>query len=69
VTLPLRKGDVFVFCSDGIFEAMDEEGQEFGAQRLCEVVREYRHQSARRLSMRCLTRSPTFQRGAPRQTT
>ena len=43
VTLPLRKGDVFVFCSDGIFEAMNEEGdEEFGALRLCDVVREYR---------------------------
>ena len=33
ITLDLRLGDVFVFCSDGIFEAFDEAGQEFGAGR------------------------------------
>ena len=29
--VPLAAGDVFVLCSDGIFEAFDEAGQEFGA--------------------------------------
>jgi phosphoserine phosphatase RsbU/P len=38
VTLGLEAGDVFVFCSDGIFEAFDEEGREFGARRIIEVV-------------------------------
>jgi sigma-B regulation protein RsbU (phosphoserine phosphatase) len=38
IALPLRKGDVFVFCTDGIFEAMDREGREFGAARLIEQV-------------------------------
>jgi sigma-B regulation protein RsbU (phosphoserine phosphatase) len=38
VTLPLVKGDVFVFCSDGVFEAMNEAGEELGASRLMEVV-------------------------------
>jgi sigma-B regulation protein RsbU (phosphoserine phosphatase) len=35
---PLEAGDVFVLCSDGIFEAFDEAGQEFGAHRVIEVV-------------------------------
>jgi sigma-B regulation protein RsbU (phosphoserine phosphatase) len=35
---PLEAGDVFVLCSDGIFEAFDEAGQEFGANRVIEVV-------------------------------
>ena len=47
VTLPLRTGDVFVLCTDGIFEATDADGQEFGGRRLCDVVRAHRHQSAR----------------------
>jgi sigma-B regulation protein RsbU (phosphoserine phosphatase) len=29
---------VFVFCTDGVFEAFNEEGQEFGAGRIIEVV-------------------------------
>src|SRR5687768_4007745 len=66
VTLPLKKGDVFVFCSDGIFEAMNDEGQEFGAERLCEVVREYRHQGARGIVDAIFDAVTAFQRGAAR---
>ncbi|MGH9312700.1 MAG: PP2C family protein-serine/threonine phosphatase, partial [Vicinamibacterales bacterium] len=38
ITLPLATGDVFVFCTDGIFEAFNAEGEEFGEDRLVEVV-------------------------------
>lgn len=38
VTVPLAVGDVFVLCSDGIFEAFGEHGQEFGAPRVIDVV-------------------------------
>lgn len=38
VTYPLAPGDLFVFCSDGVFEAMNAEGEEFSAGRLMEVV-------------------------------
>jgi sigma-B regulation protein RsbU (phosphoserine phosphatase) len=47
VTLDLHAGDVFVFCTDGIFEALNEEGVEFGALRLAEVVSQARTQPAR----------------------
>lgn len=36
--VPLAAGDVFVLCSDGIFEAFDEQGQEFGAARVIDVI-------------------------------
>jgi sigma-B regulation protein RsbU (phosphoserine phosphatase) len=45
ITLPLTAGDVFVFCTDGIFEAFNAEGQEFGAERVVAVVAE--HQDGR----------------------
>ena len=35
---PLAAGDIFVLCSDGIFEAFNEENQEFGAQRVIDVI-------------------------------
>ena len=38
VTFPLAAGDVFVFCSDGVSEAMDRKGEEFTSTRLLEVV-------------------------------
>jgi phosphoserine phosphatase RsbU/P len=46
VTFPLNAGDTFVFCSDGVFEAFNEEGTEFGARRLLDVVRNVRDLSA-----------------------
>ena len=38
VSLALHAGDVLVFCSDGVFEAMNGAGQEFTAERLMDVV-------------------------------
>ena len=43
----LVAGDVYVFCSDGIFEANDDRGREFGVQRLTSVVLESRKLPAR----------------------
>ena len=47
VTIQLARGDVFVFCTDGIFEALNEDGVEFGAARLADVVSRHRERSAR----------------------
>ena len=38
VTFSLQAGEVYVFCTDGVFEAMNELGQEFTAARLLDVV-------------------------------
>jgi sigma-B regulation protein RsbU (phosphoserine phosphatase) len=47
IRLDLRPNDLFVFCTDGIFEALNPKGTEFGARRLCEVIDVAREQSAR----------------------
>jgi serine phosphatase RsbU (regulator of sigma subunit) len=49
VAFELSCGDVFVFCSDGVFEANDGIGREFGAQRLLQVVERSRHLTAREI--------------------
>jgi sigma-B regulation protein RsbU (phosphoserine phosphatase) len=49
VSYPIKTGDVFVFCSDGVFEAMNRQGEEFGASRLMEVVKKTRKRSAREM--------------------
>src|SRR4030095_626747 len=46
VSFDLAVGDVFVFCSDGVFEANDALGREFGSQRLLAVVTAARDQPA-----------------------
>ena len=38
VTFSLQAGEVYVFCTDGVFEAMNELAQEFTAARLLDVV-------------------------------
>ena len=38
LTIALRAGDVLVFCSDGVSEAMNGAAQEFTSERLMEVV-------------------------------
>jgi sigma-B regulation protein RsbU (phosphoserine phosphatase) len=38
ISFALHHGDLFVFCTDGVFEAMNEEGGEFTASRLIDVV-------------------------------
>jgi phosphoserine phosphatase RsbU/P len=49
VSYPLAPGDVFVFCTDGVFEAMNENGLEFGSRNLIDVVRENGGRSAREI--------------------
>ena len=47
VSYALHPGDVFVFCTDGVFEAMNADSQEFTAERLLEVVGHSRDLPAR----------------------
>ena len=46
ITFALHAGDLFVVCTDGVFEAMNAQGQEFTAARLLEVVAGLRDQPA-----------------------
>ncbi|MFH1009941.1 MAG: GAF domain-containing SpoIIE family protein phosphatase [bacterium] len=42
----LRSGDVLIFYTDGVTEARNDEGEEFGVRRLLDLVRSYRDLSA-----------------------
>jgi sigma-B regulation protein RsbU (phosphoserine phosphatase) len=45
--IALHQDDVFVFCTDGVSEAMNEAGEEFGSARLSDIVAKNRQISAR----------------------
>jgi sigma-B regulation protein RsbU (phosphoserine phosphatase) len=47
VTYALHAGDVFVFCTDGVFEAMNANGEEFTAARLVDIVTRSRDLTAK----------------------
>jgi sigma-B regulation protein RsbU (phosphoserine phosphatase) len=42
ITYALHAGDLFVFCTDGVSEAMNASGQEFTSARLLDVVTTHR---------------------------
>jgi sigma-B regulation protein RsbU (phosphoserine phosphatase) len=46
VAFDLRAGDLFAFCSDGVFEAMDARGNEFGSARVLQTLHAARGGSA-----------------------
>ena len=45
--IPLEQGDVFVFCTDGIFETVNDDNEVFDAKRVCDVIRAHHHETAR----------------------
>jgi phosphoserine phosphatase RsbU/P len=47
LSFQLSRGDAYVFCTDGVFEANDGLGREFGAERLLKVVGDNKDRSAR----------------------
>ena len=49
MTFALGTGDCFVFCTDGVFEAMNAAGEEFGSARLIEVIGGARGLAAREI--------------------
>jgi sigma-B regulation protein RsbU (phosphoserine phosphatase) len=49
LTLPLTGDNVFVFCTDGVSEAMNAQSEEFTSTRLVDVVKRVRHLAAREI--------------------
>jgi len=65
ITLPLHPGDVFVFCSDGVSEAMNERQEEFTQPRLIEVVKDARSQPASAIVQRIVSAVAEHRAGYP----
>jgi phosphoserine phosphatase RsbU/P len=65
VTFGLHRGDVFVFCTDGVFEAMNAEGHEFGNSRVIEIVRASHALSSREIVDRIFAAVEAFRGDTP----
>jgi len=61
--LRLEKGDVILACTDGITEAMDRSGDEYGLERLTKTVTKYRQQKAEEIVKDVLIEVDEFSRG------
>jgi serine phosphatase RsbU (regulator of sigma subunit) len=62
--MALHAGDQFVFCSDGVFEAMNVNSEEFGAARLIAVVERTRQLAPRAIVNEIFGAVETFRAGA-----
>jgi sigma-B regulation protein RsbU (phosphoserine phosphatase) len=67
VSFELRADDVWIFCSDGIFETWNAAGEEFGAEGIIKAVRENRDKPARDIVSAVFGAMQAF-RGAEEQT-
>lgn len=59
----LEPGDIVVACTDGITEAMDRSGEEFGRERLVDLVARERHADAGQIVDTVLAEVDEFSRG------
>ena len=64
-TLPIQSGDLFVFFTDGISEAMNEADDCFGEERLSQLVAEHSHLSSDELRERVVRDIAAFVGDAP----
>jgi len=65
LTFALHPGDLFVFCSDGVSEAMDANGQEFTSARLVDVVKRSRELAPRAVVEGIFAAVEDFRAGTP----
>lgn len=64
-TVNLAPGDLLLLYTDGVTEAMDPQGREFGKDRLAELVRYGSHWSAQELVWNLRQRLEEFTQGQP----
>ena len=67
VTLDLKADDLYVFCSDGIFETFNANDEEFGAEGIMKAMRENRDKPAKEIVSAIFGAMQAF-RGAEEQT-
>jgi sigma-B regulation protein RsbU (phosphoserine phosphatase) len=63
LTVRLSPGDSMLFCTDGITDAFDQDGEQFGVDRLKELCRDQRHSSPTELLGKIFSAVEDFSRG------
>ena len=61
----LEPGDLYAILSDGFFEAKNQSGEEFETDRVIEIIRRYRHESAGEILRQIRLATDLFTAGAP----
>jgi len=63
--IKFQTGDAFIFYTDGISEAMNGQREEFGEERLVDIIVQTNHQSSAFIRERIIDTINTFAQGAP----
>jgi len=66
IQLHLEPGDTLFLYSDGLIEATDAAGEDFGTERLARILAAHHRASTERLAAICLSELDAFTSGAPR---
>jgi len=64
-TVTLHSGDVLVFYTDGVTEALDRDDRQFGEERLQKVIREFHHLPAAGIVTKIQEEIQAFVAGTP----
>ncbi len=64
-TVPLASGDIVLLTTDGIYEATNPEGEQFGIDRMLELLKRDRHQSAEMIMTNLREAVKAFTKGRP----
>jgi len=67
VTIEMRPGDILVLLSDGIYEYADAANEQFGEERVRELLRAHHGEPAAAISARLLEAVQAFAKGAPQE--
>ncbi len=65
LSLEIATGDVFVFCTDGIYETFNAAEEEFGTERVAETVQTHRGESAQLIAASIFDAVDGFRGEAP----
>jgi sigma-B regulation protein RsbU (phosphoserine phosphatase) len=65
LTLDLIRGDLYVFCTDGVSEAADLEGREFGTRRIVETIQRLQAEPAQTIVDGIFEAVGAFRRDGP----
>jgi len=65
LTFELAAGDIFVFCTDGVYEAIDHDEQEFGAERVMAIIDALANEPAQKIVDRIFEDVTTFRADGP----
>ncbi|MEE9212554.1 MAG: SpoIIE family protein phosphatase, partial [Phycisphaeraceae bacterium] len=63
--IPMNAGDIFAVISDGVFEATDHAGRQFGTDRVIDLIPRHRHESPTQILAALREAVAKFTNGAP----